>query len=115
MVALFLFAHPVTTAAPITRELSSKEEMVAYATEQALKAQVSPSAVLYVISCESGWNPTAVGDGGSSHGLVQIHEPSHPDISRETAQDPRWAINYLVSELKQGNGRQWTCYRNRPQ
>lgn len=111
MVAILAFAIPHATAAPVVPELTSKEEMVAYATKRAVEANVEPSTVLSVIKCESSWNPKAVGDGGYSHGLVQIHSPSHPEISHEQATDPRFAIDYLVSELEKGNGRQWTCYR----
>jgi soluble lytic murein transglycosylase-like protein len=85
--------------------------MVAYATKRAVAENVDPRVVLAVINCESTWNPVAVGDGGKSHGLVQIHEGYHPDISREQAQDPRFAIDYLVSEVSEGNGRRWTCFR----
>ena len=104
LVVSFLFcAIPVSATAPIEPPLSTKEDMVDYATQQALNAQISPSVVLAVISCESQWNPVAIGDHGQSHGLVQIHSPSHRDISIEQANDPKFAIGYLVSNLRDGN------------
>lgn len=35
-----------------------------------------------IVFLESRWDEYAIGDNGKSHGLWQIHEPSHPDISR---------------------------------
>ena len=112
VVSLFTFVLPVTATAPIEPPLSSKEEMIEYATVQALQAKISPSTALTVIKCESSWNPKAIGDGGYSHGLVQIHSPSHPEISIEQAEDPKFAIDFLIYHLKAGNGNMWTCFRH---
>lgn len=81
------------------------------ADERADYYKVSRSVVRAVIACESTWNIKAVGDSGKSHGLVQIHQPSHPEITLEMAQNPYFATNYLASEISKGNGDQWTCYR----
>lgn len=65
-----------------------------------------------VIQCESGWNPYAIGDGGKSLGLWQIHRGYHPDISPEECFDvyasTRWAINKY---LQDGSFEAWTCGR----
>lgn len=60
---------------------------------------------------ESTWKAHAVGDRGNSYGLVQIHLPSHPDITKEQALDPEYALNYIVDAWLAGTQRQWTCYR----
>jgi soluble lytic murein transglycosylase-like protein len=65
-----------------------------------------------VVRCESQYNPNAVGDGGNSRGLVQIHKPSHPNISDEEAFDPDFALKFLTKNLAEGKGRMWTCWRN---
>jgi len=85
--------------------------MVAYATEKALQASVSPVVVLSVIKCESAWNIRALGVIGLFRGLVQLYEDYQPSISISQAYDPRFAIDFLVSELKEGRGYQWTCAR----
>lgn len=72
---------------------------------------VSETTVRQVIKCESSGNPNAVGDGGNSFGLVQIHLPSHPYVSKEEALNPEFAIDFLTKNLSQGKGRMWTCYR----
>jgi hypothetical protein len=64
-----------------------------------------------VISCESQYKYNAVGDGGFSHGLVQIHGPSWPTISVAQSTDPEFAIEFLAQKLSMGQGRLWSCYR----
>lgn len=60
-----------------------------------------------LIQQESGWNPDAYNPSGAT-GLVQIHLPSHPDISEEQARDPAfalgWGARYLATQ-KQRFGR----------
>jgi len=78
------------------------------------KYGVSEDIVNWVVKCESGYIFNAVGDYGQSHGLVQIHLPSHPQVSKEQAYDTDFALEFLTRNLKEGNGRMWTCYRNIP-
>lgn len=66
---------------------------------------------LATIKCESSWNPTATGDSGKSHGLAQIHSPSHPTVTRAQATDPKWAIDWMADRWAKGYAHQWTCYR----
>lgn len=81
-----------------------------------------------VIQCESQWDVEAKGDytidgvhfypkklapagaWPTSFGLVQIHLPAHPDITKQQAYDPVFAIDYLAHQLSIGKGSQWTCY-----
>lgn len=46
-----------------------------------------------------------------SWGLAQIHLPSWPNISREQAQDPEFAIDFMAKHFAAGNHRLWTCWR----
>lgn len=92
-----------------------KVDIKTYALNEALQAHVSPDLVRRVIGCESNWDAAAKGDfranKPTSFGLVQIHLPAHPDITKEQALDPYFSIDYLVKKLSQGEGEQWTCYR----
>lgn len=72
---------------------------------------VSWKTVEQVVECESQWNPDAYNASENSRGLVQIHKPSWPDITDEQAYDPEFALTFLASHLKEGNGDLWTCYR----
>ena len=117
-VVLFTFLVPTTSAkAPIgyvPKLLETKEEMVSYATTKALLEGVDVATVLYVISCESQWNPSARGDSGYSRGLAQIHSRYHPDVSDAEADNPQFAVDFLVEGIANNQGKLWTCYRNRP-
>lgn len=63
------------------------------------------------IECESGGDSKAVGDGGLSHGLVQIYEPAHPDITRAQAEDPEFAIEFMAKAWEEDHAAWWTCHR----
>ncbi len=82
-----------------------------YASQQALQFGLDPVLFSKVVSCESQWNPLAVGDSGASYGLVQIHLPSHPEITQEEALDPYFALNWMAYEWSVGHAKQWSCYR----
>ena len=44
---------------------------------------------------ESGWNNSAVGDGGKSHGIMQIYSSAHPDYDVARGQaDASYNIDY---------------------
>jgi surface antigen len=66
-----------------------------------------------IIENESKWNPDAIGDNDNSYGLIQIHLPSHPEITKEQALNPEFALDFLAKEIKAGREWQWTscnCY-----
>lgn len=106
----------------------TKEQLIAYATSTAKAAGLRPERVKKVIDCETRgtWDPKiqsghfysfsdpskgiVKGEQEQSFGLVQIHLPAHPSISYEQATDPYFAIDFLVSEWKEGRQRQWTCW-----
>jgi hypothetical protein len=60
---------------------------------------------------ESNWDPSAIGDNGDSAGLVQINAPAHPEITREQALNPTFALNFIVDEFLSNNEWKWTCYK----
>ena len=76
---------------------------------KAVEYGVSSEVMHTVIRCESQYNPNALGDGGKSRGLVQIHRDYH-DVSDEDAYDPEFAITFLAEHLKAGQGNLWSCY-----
>jgi len=86
----------------------SVEELIV---ENSIKYGVSASVMRRVIKCESSGNPNAVGDFGQSFGLVQIHAPSHPYVTRAQALDPEFAVEFLAKNLALGKGSMWTCWR----
>jgi hypothetical protein len=64
---------------------------------------------LATAKCESSLNPSAVGDGGDSFGIFQIHLPSHPTVTAEEALDAVWAIQWSAEKFKT-DPTIWVCY-----
>jgi len=61
--------------------------------------------------CESNLNPQATGDSGKSRGVFQIHSGYHPDITEAQARSVRWATNWTIDRINEGNQHLWTCDR----
>ena len=131
---------PVAEAGVLEKKtVWSETELFVIAEEKAMEFGVSKEKMIQVIKCEAPWttvdgvksyslsntqskhrynegqiqrNPSwgAVGDYERSFGPVQIHEPAHPNITREEAVDPDFAIGYLASEMSAGRGKKWSCY-----
>ena len=87
----------------------NKERIVQEIDKVAAEYGVDAKVMRTVINCESQYNPKALGDGGKSRGLVQIHSGYH-NVTDEDAYDPTYAITFLAKHLKEGNGRLWSCY-----
>jgi len=106
-----IFSNQVATASapvPIAKPLTTEEKIVYYAN----KHKVSADIIYKVISCESQFNPNAVGDNGHSRGLVQIYDDYHPEVTHEQAFNEDFSIEFLAKKLAQNKGKLWTCYRN---
>ncbi len=88
--------------------------------------KVSVPLMEEIISCESSWVVNAQskhvytkdrpregvkkGQREQSFGLVMIHLPAHPNITKEQAINPEFAIDFLAKNLSLGKGSMWTCY-----
>ena len=77
----------------------------------AVKYGIPAKPLIDTLSCESHFNASAIGDKGKSFGVAQIHLPSHPNITKEQALDPLWAIDWTAQQFKAGKAKMWTCYR----
>lgn len=84
--------------------------MVAFADKEAAKNHINAAHFKAVISCESQWNITAEGDNHTSFGLMQIHLPAHPEITKEEAEDPLFAIPWGAEQYAK-DPTIWTCER----
>lgn len=72
---------------------------------------VSRTELYGTLKCESGLSPSAVGDSGASYGIAQINLPSHPNITKEQALDPKFAVRFAAKEFAAGNQSAWTCWK----
>lgn len=58
-------------------------------------------AMIMGAGLESSWSP-ATGDSGSSFGPFQIHLPAHPGVSASQANDPLFAVRYMLPAYMAG-------------
>lgn len=107
---LILFTDYTMATAPIVEQikvLTIPQKIVVYSD----KYDVSAAVISNIISCESQFNPNAVGDNGHSRGLVQIYDDYHPEVTHEQAFNEDFAIEFLAKKLAKNQGHLWTCYR----
>lgn len=81
-----------------------------YIATEALIIGVDPQMAIGVAKAESGLNPKAIGDRGTSRGLYQIHLPAHTDISKSQAHDIVFSTEWALKEMKKNGCKIWsTC------
>lgn len=95
---------------------STKAELMTFALLEAKDHGVSFHEMRVTIDCESGWNPKASNPGdsdGGSWGIVQINigKGAHPDITKEQAFDPEFALDFMAQEFAKGNQWKWSCWK----
>lgn len=72
-----------------------------------------PNVAAAVAYAESGGNPRAIGDGGHSFGLWQIHLPAHPQYKGTNLLDPLMNARAAILISKSGTDfKPWTTFRN---
>lgn len=98
-----------------------KESILQLIHQKSIEFGVSEATMLRIIKCENPeFNPMLQsyikdpkGENGreDSWGLVQIFLPSHPEITKEMAQDPIFSLSFLAENLKKNKGSMWSCYK----
>lgn len=114
-----VFAQKTDTYIDPLATLDNKEEMLEWVSIEARNYNVSESLILCLINHENKeWNPSLQsyviqknGQREDSWGLSQIHLPSHPSITREQAQNPKFAIGFMADELSKGRAWQWSTLK----
>ncbi len=99
---------------------TSPEVLRDYAVIEAQIAGVDPQKVLFTIEKESQFRPKARNDndmaqGCDSRGLVQIRDCNHPTVTDEMANNPIFAVNFLIKNIDKCNT--WwkgTCGKYKP-
>jgi len=67
----------------------------------AIEEGVCWKTMIAIAKKESGLNPNAIGDKGTSYGLFQIHLPAHPTVTIEQATNVEWSARWTAKRLKQ--------------
>lgn len=87
------------------------ESVKEYVYYLAAKEDLNVGLVLAIAKCESNTRAKAIGDGGNSFGVFQIHLPSHPQITKEQALNPFWNINWAIDRMVEGKWKMWSCWK----
>lgn len=99
-----------------TSTVLSRDEVKALVNKR-LEGNPQKVAIYDTIQCESQFNPLAEGDvniggvGTTSWGLVQIHLPKNPTITKAQALDPKFSLDFIIKEFAKGNQEKWSCYK----
>lgn len=97
--------EPIETPTPVPTP-----RLVQLILDTAAAHKIDGERFLATARCESGLKSDAIGDGGNSYGLFQIHLPAHPNVTAEQALDPNFAVEWSAQKFKI-NPLIWTCYR----
>ncbi len=95
--------------APKTPFLSLKD----YAISSATNAGIDPERFAALVSCESSWNPAAVGDGGKSTGLLQFQKRTFDEFAKKyhmprlIIEDPYDQIDLASRMIQNGHSVHW--------
>ena len=114
LISLVLAASIIAIPARATSTASlpiQPNTIAGYIQQDAAEFGVNPDIMNRVIQCESGGDPLAIGDHGTSFGLVQIHMPDHPEVTTTEAFNPAFAVRYLAQKIGSGQGHIWTCFK----
>jgi len=99
---------------------ADKESIQELIKQKSAEYGVDPIIPIVIVENESRYNPTAKGDLNyvckatgeiaPSHGLAQINECWHPEVTLEQAHDVEFSIEFLVKAISEGKCKQWaTC------
>ena len=116
MLALLLGAHLLLAqTVPAFPDPAPPPTVPALIRDAALRHGVDAQDLLRVLACESGLNPHAVGDHGTSLGLAQLNTrgllPTFYQLGYTDPFDPAQAADFTAWAFRQGLRRHWTCAR----
>lgn len=78
----------------------------------AKKHHLNADHLWHVVQCESGFNPEAIGDHGTSIGIAQLHYPdAYWGISTSSAENPEVALEIMGQAWEDGKAGLWSCYK----
>ena len=75
------------------------------------------SIILNVTWCESHYKNVQSdiiynGSREDSWGIAQINLRWHPEVTKEQALDPEFAIDFMAKRIEAGKAVEWTCWRS---
>lgn len=98
-----------STSSLHNRNYSNKDDNIqALISNKAEEYSISSTTLFNLVKSESTLNPDAVGDKGCSVGLVQINLCAHPNVAKEDALDPEFALTYAAKAIASSTEYAWT-------
>ena len=79
--------------------IAAPPALVAVADAAASKYGIDPRLLYALAQVESGWNTKSVGDRGHSHGIMQIYNTAHPNVTQAQAEDPKFAFEWAAANI----------------
>lgn len=113
VIVLLLPSYTHSDQVPITYQVVLTP--VEYADKYTQQYGVDPTVFKKVMMCESGNNPTAVGDGGLAINVMQFHKQTFDTYSLILGEDLNYnsykdQIKLAAYMFSIGQQHQWTCY-----
>lgn len=72
-------------------------------------AGVDSNRAVGIARCESGFNTKAVGDGGTSVGVFQIHLPAHREVTEQQAKSLVYSTVWAMERMVDDKWNMWSC------
>jgi glutamate formiminotransferase len=123
LIALAITVHPTKTGADVViptipPKETTKSDLVQLVYKYGEQYHVNPQVMINTINCEdTTWEPQRQSDivnkgvREESYGLSQINLPSNPNVTKEQAKDPEFAIEFMAKKMADGRSNMWSCYR----
>lgn len=109
--ALFLIGLGLDTSAVHAAEFS-QDDLKTLAVGIATAHNLNAEKFLKVLDCESGFNPKAIGDHGTSFGIAQLHYPLRDwSITKEQAFEPLRSMEIMANAWERGLASRWSCWK----
>ncbi len=103
---------PTLPAAPV-EAVKPPESIEALIQRVAHEEGISPTTLYNLADSESDLTPDAVGDHGCSLGIIQLNLCAHPEVSKDQALNPEWALTKAAKDIATNNDYIYTscnCY-----
>ena len=107
----------VTTLSNKYGEVYDRSEIEKLSVRYAKQYGVDPHKMVETIECETDFSNvqsdiTQNGVREDSWGIAQINLRWHPNVTKQQALTPEFAVEFMAKMFSQGKAERWTCFRS---
>jgi hypothetical protein len=106
--------HFPVTVASLVKSSTPQASITTFVRKEAIQYHVNPDLANCIVSHESQWIGSKVGDIGNVHGesfgLWQIEVKQHDDITQAEALDPFESTDWALSKIAAGHVAWWSTW-----